>query len=1027
MMKNFYLLLNVALIFLLIICPSFGQERTVKGTITDEMGDPIPGTSVLLKGSSTGTVADFDGGYSIDVPEGGTLVFSFIGFISKEVEVGNQTSINVQLMTQISDLGEVIVVGYGVQRKSDLTGSVSSVGERDIKQVAVASLDQALQGRASGVQVTQASAAPGGGVSIRIRGGNSINASNEPLYVIDGIPIFPNNATYSPGATGGGQSQNALANINPGDIASMEILKDASATAIYGSRGANGVVIITTKRGQAGVTNIDVESYYGIQEVSRTIPLLNAEEFAIVANEARVNRGQPEIFSAEDIAGFRGNSTDWQHEVFRQAPIQNHQITISGGDKKTRYAISGNYFDQQGVILNSGFTRGSLRINVDKTINPRVTVGNSLTISRATNNQQVTDVTRGGVVNAALVFSPTLPVFDENNNYTFDNSAIPGSQQVGNPVQDAMETLNKNVTNRVLGNVYFEWDIVSDLKFRASAGMDYQAGRRDFYAPSTNNRGRNAFGSALVEKKDVFSPVGTLTLNYNKIINRDHNLTLLAGYESQSQMVDFVGAQATNFPTDALGSDNLGLGQIVGTPFSGRSIWRLDSWFGRVNYTMFDKFLFTGTFRADGSSRFGSGNKWGYFPSAAIGYNIGNEPFLKVQSIISTLKVTGSWGLTGNQEIGLYQSLSQLNTERNAFGSVIAIGLAPGRIPNPDLRWEKTNQVNLGLEVGVWEDRVFLEAAAYYKKTQDLLLPLDLPRSSGFSTILQNIGSVENKGIELAINSNNLSGAFSWVTNANITFNRNKILQLGPGESFRLAPDTGDGHLQISNSSILQVGAPVGSFFGMVTDGIYQQGEDVIPGSSSFGSIGPGDIRYVDVNGDGVINNNDRTIIGNPQPKFFYGLTNNLAYKHFDLSIFLQGTYGNDVWNVNSHELYRNDGATNNVRDVLNRWTPENPSNEWPSARTRPFVLSDRHIEDASFLRVRNITLGYQLPVANTGVTWLRSCRIYAQAQNLFTFTNYSGFDPEVNSFGQNPIGIGIDRGTFPMARTFILGVNFGL
>ncbi|RZS95988.1 SusC/RagA family TonB-linked outer membrane protein [Cecembia calidifontis] len=1025
MRKMIYKKLGLFVLFLTLAMQANGQGRIIRGTVTDDKGEPIPGTTVAVKGTSIGTVADMDGNYSINAPDAGVLVFSFIGFQTREITIGNQTTINVQLAQQVSDLGEVVVVGYGVQRKSDLTGSVSSVGEREIKQVAVASLDQALQGRAAGVQVTQASAAPGGGVSIRIRGGNSINASNEPLYVIDGIPFFPNNATVAPGTSGGGQPQNALANINPGDIESMEILKDASATAIYGSRGANGVVIITTKRGKAGATNVDFESYYGVQQVSRTIPLLNAEEFAIIANEARVGRGQSPIFSAEQIASFRNNSTDWQSEVFRDAPIQNHQVTVSGGDAKTRFAISGNYFNQEGVILNSGFSRGSVRVNLDKTINNKVTVGNSLTISRATNNQQVTDITRGGVVNAALVFSPTLPVFDADGNFTFDNSSIPGSQQVGNPVQDALETLNKTVTNRVLGNVFMEWKVIDNLLFRASGGVDFQTGRRDFYAPSTNNRGRNAFGSALVETKNVFSPVGTFTLNYDKKFDKNSYLILLAGYESQSQMVDFVGAQATNFPTDALGSDNLGLGQIVGTPFSGRSLWRLDSWFGRVNYTLFEKFLFTGTFRADGSSRFGAGNKWGYFPSAAVGYNMSNEPFVNNIKWLSTLKVTTSWGLTGNQEIGLYQSLSQLNTERNAFGNVIAIGLAPGRIPNPDLRWEKTNQVNVGLEVGLIEDRIFFEAAGYYKRTQDLLLPLDLPRSTGFATILTNIGSVENKGLELSVNSNNLTGKLKWVTNANITFNRNTVLALGPGETFRLAPGTGDGHLQIANSSILQVGAPVGSFFGMVTNGIIQSGEQVIPGSSSFGSVGPGDIRYVDVNGDGRIDNNDRTIIGNPQPKFFYGMNNNFTYKNFDLSIFINGTYGNDVWNVNSHELYRNDGATNNVRGVLNRWTPENPSNEWPSSRTRPFVLSDRHIENASFLRVRNVTLGYNLPVGN--VTWLRSCRVYLQGQNILTFTNYSGFDPEVNSLGQNPIGIGIDRGTFPMARSFIMGVNFGL
>jgi TonB-linked SusC/RagA family outer membrane protein len=901
------------------------------------------------------------------------------------------------------------------------------VSSKEIKQVAIASLDQALQGRAAGVQVTQASAAPGGGVTIRIRGGNSIQASNEPLYVIDGIPIFPSNSTFSPGVTGGAQPQNALANLNPGDIESMEILKDASATAIYGSRGANGVVIITTKRGKAGATNVDFESYYGVQTVSKKIDLLNAEEFATIANEARVNRGQNPIFTPEQIAGFRNNSTDWQDEIFRSAAIQNHQVTVSGGNEGTRFAISGNYFNQEGVILNSGFQRFALRSNVDKNIGKKIVIGNSLQLSRAINNQQVTDITRGGVVNGALVFSPTLPVFDANGDFIFDNSSIPGSQQVGNPVQDAIETLNKNVTNRFLGNVYAEWTILDGLRFRASGGVDYQAGRRDFYAPSTNNRGRNAFGSALAEKKDVISPVGTLTLTYNKRFNDNHNMILLAGYESQSQMVDFVGASSTNFPTDAVLSDNLGLGQIIGTPFSGRNLWRLDSWFGRVNYTLYGKFLFTGTFRADGSSRFGAGNKWGYFPSAAIGYNLIEEDFIKNLGLFSNLKVTASWGLTGNQEIGLYQSLSQLNTVRYPFGSNIVIGQAPGRVPNPDLRWEKTNQVNTGLEVGFFNNRLTFEMAAYYKRTQDLLLNLDLPRTTGFSTVLQNIGSVENKGLEIAMTSENLVGEFKWSTSGNITFNRNKVLALGPGETFRLAPGTGDGHLQIANSSILQVGAPVGSFFGLRTDGIIQTGDQILPGSSSFGSVGPGDIRYVDANGDGSINNNDRVIIGNPQPKFFYGLSNNFSYKNFDLSIFIQGTYGNDVWNVNSHELYRNDGATNNIRGVMNRWRPDAPSDFWPSSRTRPFVLSDRHIEDASFLRIRTITLGYQLPVAALNVNkYVRTARIYVQGQNLFTFTNYTGFDPEVNSLGQDPIAIGVDRGTFPMARMMMIGVNIG-
>lgn len=1004
------------------------MEIDVTGrVISSEDGSALPGVSVAIKGTTTGAITDAEGRYRITVPNAESiLVFSFVGFLTEEITTGNRTTIDVRLAGDLKSLSEVVVVGYGTQKKSDLTGSVSSITAKDIRQVPVASLDQALQGRATGVQVTQASAAPGGGVSIRIRGGNSIQASNEPLFVIDGIPIFPSNATFAPGNTGG-QAQNALANLNPGDIESMEVLKDASATAIYGSRGANGVVIITTKRGKSGATNVDVENYYGIQQVARQLPLLNAAEFAEIANESRVNRSQAPIFTPDQIASFQNNSTDWQSQVFRTAPIRNHQVTVSGGNDATRFALAGNYFEQQGVVLNSGFTRASLRVNLDKNVTKRLSIGNSLQISRAWNNQQVTDITRGGVVNGSLVFSPTLPVRDpQTGQFTFDNSSVPGSQQVGNPVQDALETLNRTVTNRMLGSVYAEYGILTGLRLRTSFGVDYQAGRRDFYAPSTNNRGRNAFGSALVEKKDVISPVSTVTLTYDRTFGTNQ-ITLLAGYESQTQTVDFLQSSATNFPTNALEADNLSLGQVIGTPFSGRSLWRLDSWFGRANYTLASKYLFTATFRADGSSRFGAGNKWGYFPSAALGWRLNEEDFIKDLNIFSNLKLTASWGLTGNQEIGLYQSLAGLNTVRYPFGEVINIGLAPDRLPNSDLRWERTSQYNFALETGILENRVTLEAAYYYKKTQDLLLNVDLPRTTGFSTFLRNIGSVENRGLELTLNSANLTGQFKWNMGGNITFNRNKVLALGPGETFRLAPGTGDGHLQITNSSILQVGQPVGVFFGLKTDGIYQTGDQIIPGSNSFGSTAPGDIRYVDSNGDGIVNNSDRTIIGNPQPDFFFGFTNNFSYKNLDLAVFFQGTHGNDVWNVNSHELYRNDGATNNSREVLNRWRPDTPSDYWPSAKTRPFVLSDRHIEDASFLRLRNVTLGYNLPTSTLGLKWLRSLRVYAQAQNLLTITNYSGFDPEVNSLGQNPVGIGIDRGSFPMARTYTFGINLGL
>lgn len=1022
-MKN---LLLAGLCCLITLQAVWAQGQQVSGRVTSqEDNSTLPGVNVLVKGTSNGTTTDADGKYALNVDDpNGTLVFSYIGFTSEEVPIAGKSTVDVTLLPDIQSLNEVVVIGYGTQKKKDLTGSIASVSGDQIKQVKVASLDQALSGRAAGVQVTQSSSAPGGGVQVRIRGGNSINASNEPLYVIDGIPIFPSNSTFSPGTSGGGQPQNALANINPGDIESMEILKDASATAIYGSRGANGVIIITTKRGKAGRSNVDIESYYGVQQVAKTLDLLNARQFAELRNEADANAGRAATFTPEQIAGF-GDGTDWQEEIFRVAPIQNHQITFSGGNEGTRFAVSGNYFDQQGVIINSGFQRGTFRANLDKKITDKFNVGNSLQLSRTINNQAVEGITRGGVVNAALVFTPTLPVYDDNGVYTFDNSAVPGQQQVGNPVADANETIYKVVSNRVIGTFFADYTFIDGLVLKLQGGMDYNSARRDFYAPSTINRGRNDGGVASAETKDVVTPIFTGTLTYTKSFTENHQLNLLGGYETQSQTQQFLQGNANRFVTDANETNDLASGQVPGTQNTGKSRWRLDSWFGRANYTLFNRYIITFTARADGSSRFGAGNKWAFFPSGAVKWRISEEAFIKNLNVFSDLGIRTSYGLAGNQEIALYQSLAALSRAGYPFGTDTRQGYAPSRIANPDLRWETTTTFDVGLDVGLLQNRITFTADYYVKETDDLLLSLDLPRTTGYNDFFENIGSQRNRGFEFTVNSQNLTGAFTWSTSANLSLNRNELLSLGPGETERLVGN-GDGHLQIPSPYILRIGEPIGAFYGRTTNGIWQIGEEDLIAATDP-TAAPGEIRYVDNNGDGRIDNGDRTIIGLAQPDFVYGFTNNFSFKNFDLSVFFQGVQGNSVWNVNRHELENLNGSANNSTKSLERWTTSNPSNTMPSAKTRPFIFSDRQIEDGSFLRLRNITLGYNLPVSKLNIKWLQNLRVYASGQNILTFTSYTGYDPEVNANGQSNLSLGTDRGSYPLAKMYTFGINLGL
>jgi TonB-linked SusC/RagA family outer membrane protein len=994
----------------------------VTGKVTEaESGEPLPGVNILVKNTALGTVSDIDGTYRIEVPEeNNTLIFSFIGYAQQEVNINGRSTIDVVMQPSGRELDEIVVIGYGEVKREDLIASVSKVSGEEIQEVSTSGLDHALQGRAPGVLVTQTSAAPGGGVSVRIRGGNSILGGNEPLYVIDGFPVYNNNSLYSPGNVG--QAPNALASINPNDIASIEILKDASATAIYGSRGANGVILITTKKGQYNSQQVSFEAYYGLQQVANQLGLLNAREFVTISNEAHLNDGLEPIFDAPENYG---EGTNWQDVIFRTAPTQNYQLSFSGGNDATRYAVMGNYFSQDGIIKGSGFERGSFRVNLDSRISDKLKTGTSLLVSRTLNDQNIADTGEGGlfggVMNYALTISPTIAVRDENGRYNVNN--LPSSPPVGNPLALAIEPLNQIITNRVLGNVFAEYDFTEQLSLKVSFGSDLTDATRDLFLPSTVRRASTDKGQASIFTNRITSWLNENVLSYRTLLGEKHELDLVAGLTAQGQEFRSSLASSFGFSADQFGTDNLGAGSSPQSPASARRGWQMLSYLARANYQFNDRYLFSLTARADGSSKFGEGNQWGFYPAAAAAWRVSNEGFMQDQTLISELKLRASYGVTGNQEIGEYQSLAALGNQNYIIGDDLVNGIGPTRIANPDLKWETTAQTDIGLDVGFLENRVLLTADYYYKRTEDLLLFVTLPSVTGFTRALQNSGSLENQGFELAIDAEVLNGAFQWTLGGNLSFNRNKVLNLGSTGEFPSGAVVGS--IGLNYSGVVREGEPIGNFNAYVFDGIFQNQQEV-DSHRAQPNAQPGDIRYRDLNGDNLINTSDQQIIGYAQPDFAYGLSSNMQYKNFRLNLLFNGVQGVDVLNMNKFELESVSGVTSQLSLVLNRWTPENPSNSIPRASTSPdFRFSSRQLEDASFLRLRNITLAYQLPAELLEARFIRSARVYVTGQNLLTLTSYSGYDPEVNTFaGQDNLSLGIDYGTYPRAKTYLLGVN---
>jgi TonB-dependent starch-binding outer membrane protein SusC len=1031
-------------------------DRAITGKVTDESGAGLPGVSVVLKGTQRGTTTNTAGSFSINVPDAGAvLVFSFVGYGPQEIAVGAaQTSLTVSLKADNKSLNEVVVVGYGSVRKSDLTGSVVSIKAEELNRSVVSSFDQGLSGRVAGVQVTQQTGQPGGANSVRIRGGNSINSANEPLYVIDGFPYYNDNNAAAAGNISGAPAVNALATLNPGDIESLEVLKDASATAIYGARGANGVILITTKRGKPGKGRIDIDSYYGTQEVIKILPVLNARQYAEFRNDAFVNsRGLNgtgiATYTQQQIDAF-GEGTNWQREIFRTAPIQNHQVTFTGGTEAVRYAISGNYFDQQGIVLNSDLKRYSIRANVDAKLSSKFSIGNNFTVSHIKSDLArtgggvngttgVQNPGSGNIIQDALFYNPTIPVRRPDGSFTSDNNSdtgglVPGGNNAntgnGNPVAFATLSTQESRTTRALNNLYAEYEPIADLKVRVSVGADVIYNKSNSFLPSTIFQGRTApNGEGTIGSAISYSWLNENTVSYAKRFGA-HNVSVLAGLTMQDFRREAYTVSGRDFPTNLNNVQNIGAANVLLPGSSNYTRWSLLSYLGRVNYAFADRYLFTVTARADGSSRFGTNNQFGFFPSAAFAWKLQEEPFVKQLGVFTDLKLRLSAGRTGNQEIPAYQALSVLNTVRYPTDNVTnAVGLMPGRLGNPDIKWETTTQYDAGLDVSVLGGRVNLTTDLYYKRTSDLLLAVRLPFSSGYDFTFQNIGAVENKGIELGLNTINVDNALRWTTNFNIAFNRNKVLDLG-GETERYIGT--DYNLTKGIAlSVLRVGEPVGQFVGYINEGILRNDEEVKAAPVSPDHF-VGSRRFRDLNGDRLINDADRAVIGNALPKFTGGFQNTITYKNLELDALLGFSYGNQVYNMNQLELEFLNGRQNQSTTVLDRFVPgKNENTDVARAGITGYVnvrqSHSRWVEDASFLRLRNLTLAYNVPVQKLGLSGaFRSLRVYVQGQNLLTLTPYRGYDPEVNINPQSNTLLGFDYATYPSAKVYTAGLRLG-
>lgn len=1000
-------------------------QNVITGRVIDaKTGEPLIGASVTVKTDKQGVVTDVDGNFSLTTKKEFplTLNLNFIGYRSLDVDVyDNSEPVEIKLQENYRFTEEIVVIGYGQQKRGDLTGSIVSLKTEDFNKGVVSSVDQLLQGTTPGLNIQQSSSEPGGGVNVRIRGNSSINAGSSPLYVIDGIPIDNSNTISASSGQASianiNTAKNPLNSLNPSDIESVEVLKDASATAIYGSRAANGVILIQTKKGKQGKLKIDYSFEAGLQKAAKKIDVLSAQDYIRVQNEMAIERGELAPFSTEDIARI-GNGTDWQDEVLRTAFVQTHNISFSGGSESIKYFISGNYLNQDGIVKNTGTEKLGARINLNGKLSKKIEIGFNLSTSRIEDSNFVDGNgynEQGGPVYTALQYDPTELPYDEEGKLTQSKILT-----TNNPLGIIEGVSNKTVNTRSLGNFYFQYEPIKDLKFKFNLGTDLQNVRRDIYNSSKTIRGSASNGLADISTLERNDYVSELTADYTRKLSKKLTLNALVGTTYQHFQTRTFGAGVGDFPSDDLQTDNLRLGNTSTASLrSNKESNALLSYFARANLNYEDRYLLTASIRADGSSRFGKNHRFGYFPSFALSWNLHNEKF--ISNFFESLKLRVSYGLTGNQDIGNYQSIRTFSTGGTFIsGSSYSVGVAPSRIANPDLKWESTAQFNVGADVAILEGRLSASLDYFIKKTRDMLIAQPLPQATGYSSIYRNIGSLKNSGIELLIKADIVAKKdFSWNLSFNIATLKNKVTDLGDVSKILTASLSHGG-----STVIIEEGSPAFSFYGYNVIGIFKSEEEVK--NSAQPTSQPGYPIFEDVNKDGRIDASDQKIIGDPYPDFTYGIHNSLRWKNVTLSFLLQGQSGGEVLNGNILEsLYPSNDRRNFLSELaLNRWTKDNPEAKWPSGiRSANYgggIVNSLSLQSASYLRLKFVQLAYALPIKKNNL--IQGASVYVNAQNLFTITDYLGYDPEASTFGSSSSHV--DMNSYPLARTVSFGVN---
>ncbi|MCF6332015.1 MAG: TonB-dependent receptor [Draconibacterium sp.] len=1005
---------------------SLAQEKNVTGKVVDKKTQELlPGVTIVVEGTTNGTVTDVNGKYSINVKaEDAKLQFRFVGYETQVIEIGNQTVINIELPTLISDLDEVVVVGYGTMRKRDLTGAVSSVKGSSIEKANPISIQSALAGRVAGVQVTQTDNSPGAGIKILIRGGSSLTSGNQPLYVIDGFPIVPDDDPTS----------NPLADLSPSQIESMEILKDASATAIYGAEGANGVIIITTKLGKEGRPEIRVNASYGISDMAGYPGILSPDEFT----DYMISKYEMNYFESDEYknslaywqkikeSGEPGNV--WIEDITRRAQSKNANINFSGGTNGMRYAVSGDYLNQEGIIDRSKFNRMNLNANLEQKIGEKIKIGTALKFSMSENSGMVNTWEENTIIKKALQTNPFMDSEFSLDDYEEDDDTYSWNNE--NVTEYIRDVDNQFETSRMIGNMFFQYEIIKGLNFYTSYGFNRYYKNEHSFFPTTTRKGLGVGGEANFKKRDTKSFVYQARLNYIKNIAK-HHINATAVFETKSNEQLYYRSTVQGFGDESRGVYDL---SSVSTPLVPSNIYSADalmSYLGRVSYNYNNRYLLTASLRADGSSKFGKENKWGYFPSIAAGWLMSEENFIKNMNTFDLLKLRVSFGVTGNNQIPSYSSLAKLTTEKYIFDDALYSGMVPGSIANPNLKWETTNQYNIGLDLGFFKNRVLLTAEAYYKETTDLLLDIQLPLTSGYSTALKNIGSISNKGLELTINTVNIDKKdWKWTSTFTISTNKSKVLDLGePDEMFF----TRNFYHRVKNDILVRVGDPIGIYYGYVEDQAVNSENEIAnsPEMKILENI-PGQVKIYDVNGDGIVTSADKVPLAKTVPDFVGGLSNEITYKNFDLSFFLRWSYGNDIINGNITFLDRMAGNWNTLRSMQSiTFTPINTEGTFHGSvpNTYSNIMRSGYVEDGSFLKCDYITLGYRVPNKLLNKINIKNLRIYARVGNPFMITRYSWFDPEVSTGWGTvaKVGPGADVGTYPRATNYSLGLSIGL